>query len=68
VDNETNEWKTGCGKRHWMGHHLTPIGNGFESCPYCSKRLAQNTAGFIPRYDHYYGPHVRANMTHMRKI
>ena len=58
-DNETNQWDTSCGKRHYMGHHVTPVENGFKTCPYCSKRLKQNTTGYIPGYDHYNGDHRR---------
>lgn len=68
VDNETRSWKSGCGKQHNFGHQTTPIEIGFKSCPYCSKRLQQNTAGYIPGYDHYHGPHRHANFEHLRKI
>lgn len=58
-DNETNQWSTSCGKVHYMGYHVTPIENGFKVCPYCSKAIKQNTAGYIPNYDHYNGNHRR---------
>jgi hypothetical protein len=56
-DNETNQWKTGCGRTHFMGRHVTPIENGFKVCSYCGNRLAQNTTGYIPGYDHYNREH-----------
>jgi hypothetical protein len=56
-DNESNGWDTSCGKRHRMGRHCTPIENGFKVCPYCAKKIQQNTAGYIPDYDHYNGYH-----------
>jgi hypothetical protein len=58
-DNEGDQWVTSCGKEHSMKHHFTPIEMGFKTCPYCSKRLKQDTRGYIPNYDHYNGNHRR---------
>lgn len=59
VDNETREWRSGCGKKHNMNSnwHCTPIEAGFKVCPYCGNRLTQDTTGYIPHYDHYNREH-----------
>jgi hypothetical protein len=59
LDNETNNWGTSCAHKHYMGHHVTPVENGFRVCPYCGKNIKQNTVGYIPNYDHYNGNHRR---------
>ena len=58
-DNEINWWKTSCNQTHHMGRHVTPVEAGFKVCPYCSKKIKQNTVGYIPNYDHYNGDHRR---------
>lgn len=58
-DNEINWWNTSCGQQHHMGRRVTPVEARMKFCPFCGKPIKQNTAGYIPNYDHYNGNHRR---------
>lgn len=52
-DIESNQWDSGCGKRHAMGWRRTPKQAGMKVCPYCGDKLITNTTGWVDGWDKY---------------